>query len=110
MIAYLSHDEVNSALARRIARRLGFKLKPLSHKDAKLVSAANGLVLDLDNLPSEYKSKLFLQIDAGVLRPGLAVHSYHLSHVEARTLRAAGVRVTRRLTSGLFGAAVSRNG
>ncbi|MBA4192267.1 MAG: hypothetical protein C0467_30220 [Planctomycetaceae bacterium] len=99
MIAYLSHDQVNSTLARRIAQRLDLGLMVLTLKDAEQAISADLLVLDLDSLPSDTRSKLFLRVGSGELRSGVAVHSYHLTAAEARTLLAAGIRVTRRLTA-----------
>jgi len=102
MIAYLSHDQVNSSLARRIGDRLGLDLIVLTLKDADQAVAADLLVLDLDSLPSDTRSKLFLRIGRGELRSGLAVHSYQMSASETRTLQAAGIRVARRLTAGVL--------
>ncbi|MBA4192251.1 MAG: hypothetical protein C0467_30140 [Planctomycetaceae bacterium] len=102
MIAYLSHDQVNRTLVRRMARRLGLDLVVLSLKEADQAVAADLLVLDLDSLPSDTRSKLFLRVGNGELRSGVAVHSYHLTSSEARTLQVAGVRVTRRLTAAVF--------
>jgi hypothetical protein len=98
-VAYISHDKVNSALARRIGTRLGLDLTVLSLQEAEHAIAADSMVLDLDHLPMECKSKLFLQIGKGELREGVAVHSYHLTPAELRALSGAGVRVTRRLTA-----------
>lgn len=99
MTAYLTHDQVNAALARRIAARLGLDLTVLALKDADRAVAADALVLDLDSLPRDARSKLFLRVGSGELRSGVGVHSYHLTGSEARTLRRAGVRAERRLTA-----------
>jgi hypothetical protein len=101
-VAYLSHDEVNAALARRMARRLGLDLAILHIKDAEQAVAADLLVLDLDHLAPECKSELFLRIGGRELRGGVAVHSYHLTPAEARTLRKAGVQISRRLTAAVL--------
>jgi hypothetical protein len=98
-VAYISHDEVNSALARRMATRLGLELTVLNLQEAEHAIPADLIMLDLDHLPPECKSKLFLQIGKGELRDGVAVHSYRLTTAEVRELRAAGVRVKRRLTA-----------
>jgi hypothetical protein len=102
MIAYLTHDAVNAALARRMARRLGSDLTILRAQDADQLGAADRLVIDLDNLPRESKSELFRRAENGGLLTGVAVHSYNLTGAEARILRAAGVRVARRLTAALL--------
>lgn len=99
MTVYLTHDQVNAALARRIAARLGLDITVLALKDADQAVTADALVLDLDSLPLDARSKLFLRVGSGELRSGVGVHSYHLTASEARTLRRAGVRVERRLTA-----------
>ncbi|HSQ56867.1 MAG TPA: hypothetical protein VLM40_14085 [Gemmata sp.] len=101
-VAYLTHDEVNAALACRMAKRFGLNLTVLAVKDANHAIAADQLVLDLDHLPLEYKSNLFLRIGRGELRSGVAVHSYHLTPGECRALCTAGVRMTRRLTAAVL--------
>ena len=109
-IAYLTHDEVNAAVARRLARRLGLRLKVLTVKSADRTAAADLLVLDLDHLPPECKSKLFLRVGSGRLRQGVAVHSYNLTATEERALRAAGVHVARRLTAAVLDVPVASTG
>lgn len=101
-VAYMSHDEVNSVLADRMADRIGLDLIVLTLRDTEHAIAADLLVLDLDHLPPECKSKLFLRVGRGELRSGVAVHSYHLTDAEASALRAAGVRVARRLTASVL--------
>lgn len=101
MIAYLTHDEVNAHVAARLARRLRAELTVLPAKDADQL-AAHVLLVDLDNLPREWRANLLAHAAHGPLPDGLAVHSYHLSDAEWRTLTAAGVRVTRRLNSALL--------
>jgi hypothetical protein len=104
VIAYLTHDDVNAAVARRAARELGLELTQFPVKDDDLTVLADVLLLDLDHLPPEFKSDLLRRAGNGSIRKGLAVHSYHLSPAEARALRAAGVLVARRLTTGLLDA------
>jgi hypothetical protein len=97
--AYLTHDEVNADLARRIAGRFGITLTVFAVKDASAARAADRLVLDLDHLPAECKAGLLAEAATGGVRPGVSVHSYHLTRAEARHLRRAGVSITRRLTA-----------
>ena len=102
MIAYLTHDEVNAAVARRAARRLCGRLKVLGVKDADRAAAADLVLLDLDHLPPECKLGLLRQAVGGELANRFAVHSYQLSTADERVLRAAGVRVATRLTAALL--------
>jgi len=101
-IAYMTHDPVNAVLARRMARRLGFNLAVLAVKDANHAVGADLMVLDLDHLPPECKSNLFLRVGNGELREGMAVHSYNLTAAEKHALRRVGVSVFRRLTAAVF--------
>ena len=98
-IAYLTQDQVNAAVATRMARRLGLTLVVLAVKDADQAVAADSLVLDLDHLPAECKSKLLFRAGGGQLWSGVSVHSYNLARSEVRDLRTAGVMVHRRLTA-----------
>ena len=98
-IAYITHDEVNTALATRIADRLGLNLTVLTLIDADQALAADHLVLDLDHLPEECKASLIDQATCGKVRGGIMVHSYNLKPEEKKVLRAVGARVTRRLTA-----------
>jgi hypothetical protein len=92
LTAYLTHDEGNAAVARRIARRLGLELTVLAVTDAGLAARAELLVLDLDHLPADCRSGLIRQARRG----RLAVHAGHLTAPEARARRAAGARLARR--------------
>lgn len=101
MIAYLTHDEVNAYVAARLARKLRVPLTVLPAKGTDQL-AAHVLLVDLDHLPREWRANLLARAARGRLPAGLAVHSYHLSGADARTLRAAGVRVAHRLTAALL--------
>src|SRR5262245_59309847 len=99
-IVYLTHDEVNAAVATRIAHRVGLQLTVVGIKDTHPI-AAGLLVYDLDHLPPERKSELLRRASGGELE-GVAVHSYHLTPGESRRLRAAGVPVHRRLSAAIL--------
>ena len=45
MHAYLTHDEVNAAMARRLVRRLGSKLTVLQVKTADRAVGVDGLII-----------------------------------------------------------------
>jgi hypothetical protein len=102
VIAYLTHDEVNAADALRTARELGLDLIAIPVKDADQGVAADVLLLDLDHLPPECRTKLFREAAVGGLREGVAVHSYRLTAAERHALRTAGVGVARRLVADLL--------
>src|SRR5207248_2135669 len=84
-----------------IARhRAGYNRRPAGYfrtRTRPTGRRTGGVVLDLDHLPAGARSELFLRAGRGNLRSGLTVHSYNLTGYEARVLRAAGVRVARRL-------------
>lgn len=98
-IAYITHDEVNTALANRLAGRLGLKLTVHTLINADQAVAADHLLLDLDHLPEECKSSLIDQAASGKVRGGIMIHSYNLKPGEKKILRAVGARVARRLTA-----------
>src|SRR5262245_5961290 len=99
--AYLTHDEVNAAVARRIARRLGLDLTVLAVKDADRAAEADLLVLNLDHLPAVCRSELIRRA-GGDRRGRPAAHADHLTASGSRALRAAGARLARRLTAAVF--------
>lgn len=98
-IAYFTHDEVNAVLASRLARRLGLDVTVVDFKNSDQSIAAENMVLDLDHLPSECKSTLIGQAASGGVRKGITVHSYNLLPRETKCLKAAGVRVARKLVA-----------
>jgi hypothetical protein len=102
VIAYLTHDEVNAALAQRIAGRLSLELTVLGIKDINLAITADLLLFDLDHLPTECKSELLSRAQRDSLGERIAVHSYCLTTSEARSLRKAGGLTARRLTATLL--------
>jgi len=104
VIAYLTHDEVNAAEARRAALEAGLDLTVLPIKDGGQAAAADAMLLDLDHLPADIKLDLLRRAAGGRLSNCVAVHSYQLSPAEVRALRAAGVLVSRRLTACLLDA------
>ena len=98
--AYLTHDDVNAAVARELASRLGFSLVVLKLSETE--PDASRLVCDLDHLPPDVKAGMLANARTGVNLPSVGVHSYHLTSEESRMLRAAGVVVSRRLSARLL--------
>jgi hypothetical protein len=112
-ITYLTIDEVNAALALRLARSAGIDLHVLAPKDAVSPGPWHVFLCDLDALsPAEPLLALAKWISA--LQPELAaVHSYKLSDCQRAGLRKDGVRVFRRLGRRVFRRlqqTVARNG
>jgi hypothetical protein len=97
---YLTHDDVNAAVARELASRLGFSLVVL--KLSETGSDTSRLVCDLDHLPPDVKAGMIATARTGVSLPSVGVHSYNLTAAEARMLRSAGVVVSRRLSARLL--------
>ena len=104
-IAYLTHDEVNASTARKLAGQLGLDLVVLDVRQTD--PTAVRLICDLDHLPPDVKAGLLANARDGVHLSTLAMHSYHLTAAEVRTLRTAGAAVARRLTGRLFVVPVS---
>jgi hypothetical protein len=99
-IAYLTLDEVNAALGQELAARTGLALAIL---DIRQVAPFGSMrVLDLDSLPQDIKMQLLTRAQQGEDLSHVAAHSYHLTAKEIRLLRAAGVKIARRLRASLF--------
>jgi hypothetical protein len=101
-VAYLTHDEVNAEAARVVAARIGLGLRVIGLRHKVEAAAADRLVVDLDALPADWRADLFARVAVGQTFPWVSVHSYRLTRDEARTLRAAGLTVTRALDPHLF--------
>jgi hypothetical protein len=102
VITYFTHDEVNAALARRMARKMSLELTVVTVKDIDQAGASDLLLFDLDHLPIEFKEELFQHVQRSDLGARIAVHSYHLSASEVRCLRKAGGLAARRLSAALL--------
>jgi hypothetical protein len=97
-ITYLTHDEVNTAFAKRYAAKHKLRLTPTAVKDFIGTVGSDFLILDLDHLPSECKADLLREAEEGMVSPAIAVHSYHLSDEEIAVLESAGLVVSKRVT------------
>jgi len=102
IVHYLTHDEVNAAVALQKAARNGIDLRVIDVRDFDDMIRTERLICDLDHLPAEYRTNLVSRAAAGEPFLWVAVHSYNLSTYEVRVLREAGVTVARTLKSSLL--------
>jgi hypothetical protein len=101
ILAYLSHDEVNLALARQLADAAGVLLRPLFVRDGPSDVSFDAILWDLDCLPAAERAAALKALLAGPLTRPVGVHSYSLGWLEAQALRARGVDVSRQLHEGV---------
>src|SRR5262249_19593742 len=101
-IAYVTTDEVNLALAARMARPLDAAVIRLNPEDVGPHGRFDAVVYDLDHVPPDERPALLDEILSGPPTCPRAVHGYVLSDEEAAALRLRGVAVTQRLQLDLF--------
>jgi hypothetical protein len=101
-IAYLSTDDVNAALAVRIAADCGLDLCQVAPQGAAPDGEFGGAVYDLDFLPAGRLGRLLADLGAGRVPHPVAVHGYNLGTDQALALDRLGVLVYRCLEAGLF--------
>jgi hypothetical protein len=96
-IAYLSLDEVNQSLARRMAEACHADLEVRLPVDPPVDGDYQAVLWDLDFWPSENQDAAFERLLADRHRKRVAVHSYRLPEEQAHALRRRGVGVFRML-------------
>jgi hypothetical protein len=101
ILAYLSHDEVNLDLARRLADAAGAVLCPLFVRHKESAASFDAVLCDLDCLPAAERAGTLKALLAGPVTCPVAVHSHSLERAEVQALRAKGVAVSRRLHEGV---------
>lgn len=101
-LAYATTDEVNQALATRIAAACGAVVCRLSPGDTPPDGLFDAVLYDLDDIASEERPAFLerLCLDPPV-RP-TAVHGYGVTDEQANALRRNGIVVVRRLRSSLL--------
>jgi hypothetical protein len=100
-LAFVSTDEVHQDLAYRLGRTLRVDVHQLSPMDW-VPERLDGVIYDLDYLPSEQREQVLTRLIAAPARGLVAVHSYNLLQEQAQALRRNGVLVRRRLGRRLF--------
>lgn len=103
LLAYLTTDETNTEVCRRLAARQGMTVT-LTAPRGGLPECGSAVLLDLDYLPAELAARWLVVARTWGPSRVLAVHGYNLPAAESRRLRKAGVVVVRRLTSRLLAA------
>jgi hypothetical protein len=101
----LTVDEVNQALAGKLAAAAGVQLEVVFPRDAAGDGPFDAVLYDLDSLPPIDRQALLAGLSArpaGQWAGTAAVHSYQLSPRQARALRRQGVVVARRLQQATF--------
>jgi hypothetical protein len=78
-IAYVTTDEVNRALAARIARPLGAAVTPLHPESVQPSGRFDAILYDLDRVPVDRRPALLEEILSGPPGRPWAVHGYALS-------------------------------
>jgi hypothetical protein len=101
-IGYLTLDEVNENLARRLAARLHVQLERLSFSEDSSVDCFDARLYEVDYLTPGDRQRLFARLMGSSPDMPVAVHGFHLRRREARSLRAAGIAVFRRLDARVF--------
>jgi hypothetical protein len=101
-IAYVSIDEVNQALAARIAAEFGAVVCRVAPKDPAPDGLFDAVLYNIDDVPRDQRSELVERLRRGELDHPTAVHGYDITDEQASSLRQAGVAAAHRLDTGLF--------
>jgi hypothetical protein len=101
-IAYISRDEVNRALAVRMAAKLGTVVCNLAANDPPADGEFDAVLYNLDEAPLDLRRVLVQGLTHGAHEHLVAVHGYDLSDQELDALRRNGVPAARRLEPDLL--------
>ena len=100
-IAHVTTDEVNQALAVRVARLLGADVTPLATEDIATYERFDAVLYDLDRVSPSRRQALLDEIRSEKTGVPIAVYGYCLSENQAGKLRFHGVAVAQRLHAAL---------
>ena len=101
LIAHVTTDEVNHALAIRVSTPLGAVVRQLATQDGLAGERFDAVLLDLDSVPPCRRQALLDEVRSEATALPVAVYGYCLSEDQARVLRFHGVAVAQRLHSAL---------
>ena len=102
LIAYLTTDEVNQAVAAQMAEECEAAHYPLWQRDRPPEGRFDAVLYDLDYLSPPQRQEVLRGLLGSPPPYPVAVHSYHLDEDEVRGLLQNRVAVGRRLDLGLF--------
>jgi hypothetical protein len=102
LVAYLTTDEVNEALALQMAAECGITLRPLALQEAPTDGDFDAVLYDWDYLPAECRQAILANLRLGSAPHPVVLHSYNLEDEEIDTLREYGVTVYRCLEPAVF--------
>jgi hypothetical protein len=102
LVAYLSYEEVNTALAEPMARRHGITLDVLQPRDGPPNGEYDAVLYDWDCWPCEGRAQAVPEWLSGPPPRPTALHGYNVENEQAEALRCNGVVVESRLGPALF--------
>jgi hypothetical protein len=102
LVAYLSIDEVNQALAAEMALACGLTVHPVWPKDRPPNGEYEALLYGWDSWPAERREQVLEGLADGPPHRPAAGHGYSLTEDEAEALRRRGVAVHRSLRPEVF--------
>jgi hypothetical protein len=102
LLAYLSTDEVNLALAAELAHLYGFTLCPVEPRDPLPGEEFDALLYDWDFWPDDRRRGAQADLLAGPACRPVALHGYNLCDGQAESLRRNGVVICTSLAPALF--------
>src|SRR5438874_8244867 len=101
-IAYLTLDEVNGALARRLAADCGATLEAVVPGPAEPDGRFDARLYDLDHVPAPRRQEVLARYLSGPAACPVAIHGYGLEEPQADALRRHGLAVARALEPEVF--------
>jgi hypothetical protein len=102
IVSYLTSDELNATLARRLARSCGVGLQLLGPKEIQYARFCDLVLCDLDNLSPVERDALLGSCSPGGQQGRLVLHSYRLSEEQMAKYRKMGILAFRRLARPVF--------
>jgi hypothetical protein len=102
IVSYLTSDELNASLARRLARSCGVGLQLLGPKEIQYARFCDLVLCDLDALSPAECDALLGSCSPGSQQGRLVLHSYRLSDTQMAKYRKMGILAFRRLARPMF--------
>jgi hypothetical protein len=101
-IAYLTTDEINLILAKKLARRLGASISMVGTGSPVSTDRFDAVLHDLDAVPRDQQSTFIEWVGLGRADRPTAVHGYGITDEQAEALRRKGIAVAQRLDTRLI--------